>query len=306
MSSFSFGSSIGEANKPSNLYNDWSIEEEEDVFPNIVLSGDTQKNFSSDEYDHLDDNYKYSQATKQQQSIYQPYSYYYQQPLELPSYNADIDAMGQSLQPSSPPRLSANMFHQQLNSVPKIAMDKKATKQKCQDLYGVSNATFKSNSSYVSMRDQLGLDNRHSTEALIEKFQFIANLPIRDLQALGTKKEFIHLAKEHKRVMGLGKNVWTREVADNFRFAMQAFSKKNVPKKKNGTIVQNKKKYTHVELLTKFYKEYNPNNICKIGFLLRKYNGRENLLFSNLEKRYQVSNYFSKFVLTRRNMIWKR
>jgi hypothetical protein len=171
---------------------------------------------------------------------------------------------------------------------------------------GKNSASIYSN---ISMRDHLDFDNRHSSEALINKFQFIANLPVHDLKALGTKKEFIHLAKEHKRIMGLGKKIWTREVADNFRIAMQAFSKTGAQTKtgqtktgqtKNKTIqsaTERGKKYTHVELLTKFYNEYNSKNIHKIHLLLKRYDGRELLLFSKLEKKYNVSNYFSKFVL---------
>jgi ribosome biogenesis GTPase A len=43
------------------------------------------------------------------------------------------------------------------------------------------------------------------------------------LPGFGTRTEFVDRAKAHKRAMKLGKNVWTPDVARQFRAAMQAF-----------------------------------------------------------------------------------
>jgi len=66
-----------------------------------------------------------------------------------------------------------------------------------------------------------GMGNEDSTQSLIATFTSVASLPSKELRELGTKEEFIRVARQQKNLVT--KTVWTKEVAISFRKAMHAF-----------------------------------------------------------------------------------
>ena len=91
------------------------------------------------------------------------------------------------------------------------------------DYKSATNSDATTSSSSNDGKTTFGLLQQAMTsELLIETFQNLMQLSANELNAMvGTKKQFVSIVKKHKNA--LDSSIWTREVAQSFKSAMQVF-----------------------------------------------------------------------------------